>query len=465
MGKYNKLAKNTGVFFIANFGSKVLTFLLVRFYTELLSPSEYGIIDLLNTTASLAFPLVTLCVMEAVLRFSIDDIDNRGKILTNGLFVTVLGNLAFVLTAPIFSHIDNFADNVVWLYLLTLTNSLFTLFAHFSRGIGKSKLFALSGLVHTALQIGLNILFLLFFRWGITGYFIATVFANVLSSVFVFSVGHLCSYIIFKLDRKYLRTMIIYALPFIPNSVFWWIMQSSDRYVITYVLGSDANGLYAVVNKIPTIISAISNIFFQAWQISSVEEVNSKDKVKFHSRVFSVLSALLTCATSFLLIILQPLYRILTEKSYYIGWTATPFLLFAMVFSCYSNFLGTKKTTGIFLTTVGGAVINIILNILLTRPFGIIGTAFATAVGFFITWGARVFGTRRFVRIHYPLRTFIVPTVLLLAQTALLSVGINSIWIQCIFFAVIVLLYIDIIVMCCKKGIVFAKSILNRKKA
>ena len=124
-----------------------------------------------------------------------------------------------------------------------------------------------------------------------------------------------------------------------------------------------------------------------------------------------------------------------------------------------------KKTTGIFLTTVGGAVINIILNILLTRPFGIIGTAFATAVGFFITWGARVFGTRRFVRIHYPLRTFIVPTVLLLAQTVFLSVGINSIWIQCIFFAVIVLLYIDIIVMCCKKGIVFAKSILNRKKA
>ena len=39
MGKYNKLAKNTGVFFIANFGSKVLTFLLVRFYTELLRPS------------------------------------------------------------------------------------------------------------------------------------------------------------------------------------------------------------------------------------------------------------------------------------------------------------------------------------------------------------------------------------------------------------------------------------------
>ena len=223
MGKYNKLAKNTGVFFIANFGSKVLTFLLVRFYTELLSPTEYGIIDLLNTTASLAFPLVTLCITEAVLRFSIDDIDNRGKILTNGVFVAVIGNLAFVLTAPIFLHIDNFADNVVWLYLLTLTNSLFTVFAHFSRGIGKSKLFAASGLVHTALQIGLNILFLLFFRWGITGYFIAAVLANVLSGVFVFTVGHLFSYIIFISPFLVLKLVIYSATLITPftMSVFF----------------------------------------------------------------------------------------------------------------------------------------------------------------------------------------------------------------------------------------------------
>ena len=51
MNKYNKLLKNSGIFFIANFGSKVLTFLLVRFYTEVLTTSEYGTIDLLNTTA------------------------------------------------------------------------------------------------------------------------------------------------------------------------------------------------------------------------------------------------------------------------------------------------------------------------------------------------------------------------------------------------------------------------------
>ncbi len=74
MNKYHNLAKNTGLFFISNFGSKIVTFLLVRFYTELLTTEEYGTLDIINTTVNLAIPIITLCVTEAVLRFSIDDI-------------------------------------------------------------------------------------------------------------------------------------------------------------------------------------------------------------------------------------------------------------------------------------------------------------------------------------------------------------------------------------------------------
>ena len=267
MSKYSKLIKNTGVFFIANFGSKILAFLLVRFYTEFLSTQEYGIIDLLTTTSSLAFPIVTLCVTEAVLRFSIDDKDNRGKILTNGLLVAFIGNFVFVFSAPLFVRLDAFADNVWWIYLLTLSNSLYTISAHFSRGIGQSKLFAMSGVVHTILQLGLNILFLAAFSWGIKGYLVASVLANVVTTFFVLIFGKLHIYIIRNIDKKYLKTMLIYAMPLIPNSIFWWMMQSANRYIILYLLSSADNGLYAVANKIPTLITTFSGIFFQAWQI------------------------------------------------------------------------------------------------------------------------------------------------------------------------------------------------------
>ena len=446
MSKYTKLAKNTSMFFVANFGSKALTFLLVRFYTELLSTQEYGFIDLLNTTASLAFPMVTLCVTEAVLRFSIDDIENRGKILTNGLMVAVLGNLAFVLSAPVFSRIDTFSDNIGWLYLLTLTNSLYTIVAHFSRGIGRSKLFAASGLIHTTLQIGLNILFLLVFSWGIKGYFISSVLANALTGGFVFVYGKMYEFIRRNIDRKYLRSMLVYSIPLIPNSAFWWIMQSADRYLITFSLSAAANGLYAVANKIPTLITTISGIFFQAWQLSSVEEAESNQKHQFYTKVFAGLSSLLILAASFIMVVLQPLYRVLTEEAYYAGWTCAPFLLCAMVYSCYSSFLGTnyvamKKTKGVFLTTVVGAAANVALNLILIPVMGLEGAALATLIAFFATWVSRIFGTRKFVQIRYSVERFWFPSAIILFQAFLLTFGVHSILLQGVLFTVVLLLY------------------------
>lgn len=446
MSKYSKLAKNTSIFFIANFGSKVLSFLLVRFYTELLTTAEYGIIDLLNTTASLAFPIVTLCITEAVLRFSIDDEENRGKILTNGLLITVIGNAVFVIAAPLLSKIQVFQDNTAWIFYLTISNSLYTILAHFSRGIGKSKLFAASGLIHTVLQLGLNIVFLVFFQWGIKGYLIASVLSNAVTGIIIFLVGRLHKYVFLNLDGKYLKKMLVYAIPLIPNSVFWWIMQSSNRYVITYMLTSADNGLYAVANKIPTLITTISTIFFQAWQISAVEEANSQSKSAFYTNVFNALSMFVILVASAVMVVLRPVYKILTEATYYAGWTSTPFLLCATVFSCYASFLGTnyvamKKTKGVFLTTVVGALANLIFNFLLTPVIGIRGTALATLISFIITWGSRAIGTRKFARIQYTARVFWIPIALLIIQAALLTFGLESISVQVVFFVAIIILY------------------------
>ncbi len=447
MNKYNKLAKNTGIFFIANFGSKVLSFLFVRFYTELLSVEEYGIIDLLHTTASLAVPIITLCITEAVLRFSIDDETNRGKILTNGLFTAVLGNALFVFTAPLLVKVEAFSDNIMWIYLLSVSNSVYMITSHFARGIGNSKLFALSGILHTIFQIALNIILLAGLSLGIKGYLVASVLSNFVVAGYVFFRGNLYRYIIKGIDKKYLKAMLIYAIPLVPNSVFWWIMQSSNRYMITFLLSATHNGLYAVANKIPTLITTISSIFFQAWQISAVEDANSDDRAKFYTNIFQILSSLITIASSGVLIILQPLYKILTEESYYSGWTSVPFLLCATIFSCYASFLGTnyvamKKTKGVFLTTVIGAVVNVSFNFLLIPYVGIRGTAISTFLAFFVTWLVRAIDTRKFVKIEYSPIQFIIPTFILLLQSILLTFGVETILLQITLFIVIVVCYI-----------------------
>ena len=66
------LVKETAWFAIGNFGSKILSLLLVPLYTNILTKGEYGSVDILNTTISLAIPLLTLSLQDAAFRYALD---------------------------------------------------------------------------------------------------------------------------------------------------------------------------------------------------------------------------------------------------------------------------------------------------------------------------------------------------------------------------------------------------------
>ncbi len=469
MNKYKKVAANTAIFFIGNFGSKILSFLLVRFYTEKLSPEEYGTVDIITSTLGFVVPIITLCITEAVLRFAIDKTEDKRKIMTTGVGVVLLGNLLFLSTIPLFWGIDVFKAHLLEFYLLVLTNSLYQVLSHFARGCGNTKVFAISGILHTFMQISMNILLLLVFTLGIAGYLFAVIIANIVSIIFVFVAAKLYRHLSFKIDISYIKRMLIYSLPLIPNSISWWIMLSSDRYVIMYMLGVAENGFYTVANKIPTIITSFSSIFFSAWQLSSVEESDSEDKSNFYSNVLQMTSLCLLLLISFVLIIIEPLFGVWVEASYYQAWTCAPLLILSSFFSCLSSFLGTnyvamKKTTGVFLTTVVGAVTNLALNILLTPIIGIRGTALSTVVAFVITWLIRAIDTRKFVSIKYSIRTFFIPLLIVIAQTTLLTIEIDSYIPQIICFTLILILCSDYILKMAKMLILLLKKRQKKTK-
>ena len=72
MKKSEYLLKNMGILTLSNFASKILVFLLVPIYTSILSTEEYGSYDLAVSTATLLFPILTLNIVDAVMRFSMD---------------------------------------------------------------------------------------------------------------------------------------------------------------------------------------------------------------------------------------------------------------------------------------------------------------------------------------------------------------------------------------------------------
>ena len=73
------LIKNTAILAIGNIATKLISFFLVPLYTNILTTEQYGIIDLLYTVCTVAYPIITLNISEAVLRFSMDKDANNNK--------------------------------------------------------------------------------------------------------------------------------------------------------------------------------------------------------------------------------------------------------------------------------------------------------------------------------------------------------------------------------------------------
>lgn len=420
--KYNKLLQNSIIFGVGNFGSKLINILLVPLYTYKLTTQEYGTVDLITTTAYLLLPIISISIFEAVLRFALEKGENKSEVFSNGVAVTICGSIisSIIFASLLFLNVVS----TMQLYLLTLiiAQSIQTLFAQFARGINENKKFALNGIIMTVVTAVLNILLLVVTNLKVDGYMFSLIFANMIGALFLFFSCKMMKYF----DRKtihvsYIKNMAIYSLPLIPNSIMWWLVNSSSRYFILYFVGPIGNGLFAVANKIPSLLSLLSSIFFQAWQLSAIEEYDSKDKSFFYSRVFNYYSQLLFIATSILVGLIKFVMPYLVEDSFISSWQFVPFLLLSVVYSSFSSFLGTnyiaaKKTKGAFSSSLVGASISILLNILLVPVFGVNGASISAALSFFIVWIYRIWDTRKISKISIDVGNMIANHVVLFMQ-------------------------------------------------
>ncbi|MED4224250.1 lipopolysaccharide biosynthesis protein [Neobacillus cucumis] len=426
MSVYSKLLKNSMIFAIGNLGTKLISFVLVPIYTFALSKGEFGSTDLVTTTISLLLPLISLSIYDALLRFSMDKGYSRPEIFSNGIIVVGIGFLFSIALLPLFNVLEPFKHFIFYFYILLFLQLVNTALQQFVRGIGKVKLFAFTGIIYSLmLLISVSVL-LITFKMGMNGYFISLIVSNLLSVIILFIFGDIKKYINFSnIKLQLTKEMLVYSVPLIPNAMMWWIMNASNRYMIAYFVGVSANGLFAVATKIPSMLNIINSIFFQAWQLSAIEEADSKNKSKFYSNVFNMISSLMFISTSILLVCLKFIMKFFVSDQFYDSWKYSPFLFLGVVFSCFSAFLGTnyiaaKDTKGVFKTSLVGALINIILNLILIPLVGVNGAAIATMVSFAVICYIRLIDTKKFVHIKIKFRNFSFSLFIIFIQIGLL---------------------------------------------
>ena len=451
-GKYKYLAKNIGLLTLSSFATKILTFLLVPLYTNILTTEEYGINDLFHTTVSILIPILTLNIQEAVMRFALDKNSNRKQVISVGFQYLFSGSIV-VIAGLCINHVLTISilfDKYSLFFFLTFFSQAFSgIVIAYSRGIDRIADLSFSSVISSFITVVLNLLFLIIFKWGLIGYFIACVAGPFFQSIYLVLRTNILKDINFgKKIKSMQKEMTIYSRPMIANSIGWWINNAADKYVVIWYLGLAENGIYSVAAKIPSILNVLQSIFAQAWTLSAVKDYDKEDRNGFFAKTYATYNCFMTIGCSFIITSDKILAKFLYAKEFYEAWKYVPWLTIAIVFGALSGYIGgffsavmNSKIYGT--STMIGAGFNLLLNILLTPKIGVMGAAIATMISYCIVWIFRFIHSKKFIMLRVNLTRDVVSYILLCVQSIIILLidGILLYVFEISVFVLIIVLY------------------------
>ena len=282
MDPYRNLISNTVLFGLSTFGARLLTFLLTPFYTRVLSSAEYGLTDLLLQTGNLIIPIASVGIANAVIRYGLEQSRDKSGVFTIGMLTTLAGFCLLLFLSPLLGQIGFLSGYLHLVLLYVLAANVHSVCSQFARTLGYVRLFALDGILRTALTIVFNILLLAVFPMGAAGYVLANVLADGITTAFVFLCARQWRYLrLSAVKRRDVARMLRYSAPLVPANLCGWIINISDRYLIALLIGSAATGIYAVSNKLPNVLLTAATTFSSAWKLSALSERPRREKERF----------------------------------------------------------------------------------------------------------------------------------------------------------------------------------------
>ena len=443
MNRYKKLCSDTVILALGTFGSKLLVFLLMPLYTALLSPSEYSTAELISSTANLIMPFACMGITTGIFRFAAEKGSNKQEVFSSSMALLAMG-LGALLTVgiPVFL-VGTLKIETLLVVLYVLMADLQAVCAQYVRATDRPKLFALQGIFNTLTTILFNLLFLLVFDLGVTGYVLSVIMGNFVTTCLLVVFAKLWRVLRFSCVKgAVIKELFRFSLPLVPTTICWLITDLSDRYFVTAICGADINGIYSAAYKLPTVVTLLSGIFMQAWQFSAVTEAADEEECgRFYSKVFRGFLSLIFIGAATLILLSKPLCRVLLNQAYFEAWRYMPTLLCAAAIEAVVSFLATvylvkKKSMHSFLTAVAGTLLNVILNAVFIPHWNAFGAAIATFLGYFLVYVLRTADAPRLIRFRLYLPRQVANLLLLLLIAAVVTLQIRGwIWIGCVLAA------------------------------
>ena len=408
MNQKKQLMKNTIIIAIGKLSTQVISYILLPLYTAKLSPSEYGNYDFVCTLSLFLCPIITLLMEESMFRYLIDADSKmqRKRIISQTIIYTFFGTILFTILAAVIMNIwtEYSAAYITAIITFVISNILIGLSNALSRGLGKIKLYSVSNFILGISTIILNIVFILGINAGAEGLLWANTIANSLTAIVIFAILKLPTYI-GKLNKPLMIDMIKYSVPLVPNSISWSIINMSNRLILTNMVSSAANGIYAMASKFPNIISVVYGYFYTAWKESAARIVKEDNKNDYYNSIYHDAKRFLYAITICLIAAMPFVFPIFINETYDEAYIYIPIIMIATYYSNLSSFYGGifsayKDTKIMGSTTIVAAILNVVIMCVFVNQFKIYAACFSMLIANLIVYFYRKKKLKKYIKLR-----------------------------------------------------------------
>ena len=376
------------------------TLFMTKYYTAIFSPAEYGILALYLIMYNYIKTFVSLNMDSTATRFYFDYRDNRRDeyLSTIFWFITMLSIIVFIVGMIFSDFISTWiSPGSKIIYIVTIFTGIASVYVSFLMRILYNEHKSTSVLKYTIFQTFINhiasVLFISVFHLGVLGRMNGQglgYILNILTLMKEFSKENL-----FKLKMTFNKTMasetFMLALPSIIASFQTVVFIYLDRVFIKHFMGDSSVGIYTLGYMLGQGLSMIYEAISQAILPKVYKDMNRdynsaiKELESFSYKYYFGL-LILTVIISALSPVIVALF---SNESYREASSVMPFIMAGFMMGGFykipSLILGYHKVVWFypFLATFAFGI-NALLNWWLIPIFGIVGSAYASFLGYFI---------------------------------------------------------------------------------
>lgn len=392
-----RTAKTVFVYFVGNVLSKLVVLLLFPIYTVYIDTVQYGNYDLACSIINLVAPIAFVQIWDALFRFSFDTDKENDKyaLINNSFVVCIFGIIVYMLLLLGVAQFIKM-DYLGYVFVYGLVFAFQYVYAYSSRVFLNNSLYVFSGVLNTVVAATLNIVLIAICGWDIKALYISSIVGGILQIIAIdWKINVLKHFKISDIDFGVIKRMILFSTPLCIATVSYWLLSGYSRIVILYQIGEHESGLYAIANRLATIVTVVVSIFQYAWNEAAYLMANDDGRGEIYKSFVNMLFKFMCWVTALLIIFIKIIFPYYIGPQYQEALAIIPATIIGTSANGVATFLSTlflteKKTSFIMTSTLIASLFNIVLAIVGAKVFGLQGVAVALMISFIVLLILRV---------------------------------------------------------------------------